>query len=154
MDYQKEFVIDFARRTRSNLEFIEAAERRGESVFEVTQLANSLLGLLVFPREQYMRSIPDTSLRELAEQGWPNIRSTHGELKEDTLKQLMRMLRNGIAHCNVEFIADERSAITGLTIWNTDKRGHRTWEATLMIDDLRSIALKFVELMEDNGGRK
>lgn len=51
MDYQKEVIIDFARRTRANLEFIECAEKCGESVFEVIRLANSLLGLLVFPRE-------------------------------------------------------------------------------------------------------
>lgn len=148
MDYQKELIIDFARRTRSNLEYIEKAEERGENVFEVTQLANFLLGLLVFPREHYMQSIPDTPLTVLAEQGWPEITTTQGELKEDTLKHLIRMLRNGIAHCNVAFDADERSQITGLTIWNTRGRT-KTWEVRLTIADLRAIAFKFVELMEE-----
>jgi hypothetical protein len=151
MDYQKEFVIDFARRTRSNLEFIEAAEKRGEAVFEVTQLANSLLGLLVFPREHYMRSIPDTPLPNLVKMGWPDIRTTLGQLPQDTLRQLMRMLRNSIAHCNVEFVADQDSRITGIVVWNTNKDGHRTWQAELTIDDLRAIAFKFVELIENNG---
>jgi hypothetical protein len=149
VDYQKDFIIDFARRTRSNLEYIEKAQERGESVFEVTQLANSLLGLLVFPREQYMSRIPDTPLTVLIEQGWPEITTTHGGLKEDTLKQLMRMLRNGIAHCNVEFTADDRSQITGLRIWNT--KGHsKTWEVTLTVADLRAIAFKFVELLAED----
>ena len=153
MDYHKEFVIDFARRTRSNLEYIEAAEERGESVYEVTQLANSLLGLLVFPREHYMQTVPDTPLSELVERGWPDIRPTHGQLPQDTLRQLMRMLRNSIAHCNVEFVADQDSEITGMKVWNT-KGGHRTWQAELTIDDLRTIAFKFVELIENNSKPK
>ncbi len=150
MDYHKEFIIDFARRTRSNLEHVEAAEKRGEAVFEVTQLANSLLGLLVFPREHYMRHIPDTPLAELVAKGWPDIRTTHGQLPQDTLRQLMRMMRNSIAHCNVEFVADEESQITGIKVWNT-RGGQKTWQAELTIDDLRAIALKFVELMEQEG---
>jgi hypothetical protein len=56
MDYQKEFIIDFARRTRANLEFIESAKR--PDVFEVTQLFNSMLGLLVFPQQSYIDRIP------------------------------------------------------------------------------------------------
>ena len=151
MDYQKEFIIDFARRTRRNLEFIEAAEKQGEDVLEVTQLANSLLGLLVFPREHYMKTIPNTPLSKLVEQGWPDIRTTYGKLKKDTLRQLMRMLRNSIAHCNVEFLADADSQITGIKVWNIyeDKKGEtrtKTWEAELSIADLRSIAFKFIEL--------
>lgn len=153
MDYHKEFIIDFARRTRANLEFIESASEQGANVFEVTQLANSLLGLLVFPREHYMRRIPDTPLGQLVEQGWPDIKTTHGRLKQDTLKQLMRMLRNGITHCNVEFLAGPDMQITGLTIWNSveDRNtGHnrRTWQAELTIADLRDIAFQFIELIE------
>ncbi len=87
MEYQKEVIIDFARRTRANLEFIERAEKCGESVFEVTQLANLLLGLLVFPREHYMQSIPETPLPELVEQGWPEVRTTHGQLSPNTISK-------------------------------------------------------------------
>lgn len=150
MDYQKEFILDFARRTRANLEFIEAAEARGDRVFEVTQLANSLLGLLVFPREHYMDSIPNTPLSDLVEQGWPTVRTTLGQLPQETLRQLMRMLRNSIAHCNVEFVASEDSQIVGLKVWNNDKHGSMTWHAELSISDLRAIAFKFINLIENN----
>jgi len=154
MDYHKEFIIDFARRTRANLEFIDAAQARGETIFEVTQLANSLLGLLVFPREHYMKRIPNTPLSDLVEQGWPDIKITHGRLKEETLKQLMRMLRNSIAHCNVEFVPGLDMQITGVRLWNTvwDKAAEcnrKTWQAELSIADLRAIAFKFVELIEE-----
>lgn len=44
---------DSAKRTQKNLEFIEKTKRDSPfiEVFEVTQLINSLLGLLVFPKE-------------------------------------------------------------------------------------------------------
>ena len=151
MEYHEEVVIDFARRTRANLEFIEKSADRRESVFEVTQLANSLLGLLVFPREHYMESIPDTPLSELVEQGWPEIHITQGQLPDNTLKQLMRMLRNSIAHCNVEFVVGDDRQITGINVWNTAKNSQRkTWQAELTITDLRTIAIKFAELIEQD----
>lgn len=103
--------------------------------------------LLVFPREHYMRSIPDTPLTELVENGWPNIQTTHGQLPQETLRQLMRMLRNSIAHCNVEFLADNDRHIIGVRVWNGQST-NKTWEAKLSIDDLRAIAFKFVELIE------
>lgn len=149
MEYQEQFILDFARRTRANLEYIEAAEQRGETVFEFTQLANSLLGLLVFPREHYMRSIPAIPLEELAESGWPAIRPTRGALPEENLRELMRALRNSIAHCNVEFVADRNGTLAGIKLWNMN-RGQLTWEARLTIQELRAVAFRFVELIEDS----
>lgn len=147
MEYQEQFIVDFARRTRANLEFIERAGKDGASVFEVTQLANSLLGLLVFPKERYIQSIPHTPLSELAAQGWPSVRTTQGQLREETLYGLIDMLRNSIAHCNVEFFSGPDSAISGIKVWNKYK-GQISWKAELTIADLRSIAFKFVELIE------
>lgn len=162
MNYHENVIIDFARRTRANLEYIEAAKGRGETVFEVTQLANSLLGLLVFPQQRYFSKIPETPLAELVEKGWPRIEATHGELPKDNLRQLLRMLRNSIAHCNVEFIAETAGTneiITGIKVWNTievekteegkkTKVRRKTWEATLSIQDLRTIVFKFIEMIE------
>lgn len=149
MDYQKEFIIDFARRTRANLELIESAKR--PDVFEVTQLFNSMLGLLVFPQQSYIDRIPKTPLRDLIDSGWPAIKIIKGDASYDNLQQLIRMLRNGVSHCNVTFIADNKNQLTGLKIWNHEggkKHNPTNWEAELSISDLRNIAIKFVELME------
>lgn len=43
--------LGLAERTRKNLFFIEAAFERGEDVHVITQVANSLLMLVVFPWE-------------------------------------------------------------------------------------------------------
>ena len=45
------FVKEFAERTRMNLEIVEKSD--APSAKEVTQLINSLLGLLVVPNERY-----------------------------------------------------------------------------------------------------
>ena len=58
----EEVVLDFALRTRKNLEAIEALQRLDAGVFEVTQQINSMLGLLVFPQQEYVESIPKTPL--------------------------------------------------------------------------------------------
>ena len=42
--------LDFAQRTLKNLEFLE--QNRGET-FEITQLINSLLGILIFLEQDY-----------------------------------------------------------------------------------------------------
>lgn len=148
MDYQKEFIVDFAKRTRANLEFIERSST--SNVFEVTQLFNSMLGLLVFPQQRYMDQIPQTPLQELVNSGWPTIKAK-GPATCENLRQLIRMLRNGISHCNVRFIADDKKQLAGMCIWNHEggkSQNPINWEAELSIKDLRTIAFKFIELME------
>jgi len=149
MDYQKDFIVDFAKRTRANLEFIEHAT--GSNVFEVTQLFNSMLGLLVFPQQSYMDRIPETPLQDLVNAGWPAINVIKGSPSYDNLRQLIRMLRNGVSHCNVRFIADNNNQVTGLRVWNHvggNKINPKNWEVDLGIHELRAIAIKFIELME------
>ena len=161
MDYHNEFIVDFAQRTLANLKYIDAQVKgipdEKRKLYEVTQLVNSLLGLLVFPREQYMKEIPETPLNELVAKGWPEIKTTRGTLPKDNLHQLMRMLRNGVAHCNLEFVSDLDHKICGIRIWNgkpCNECGAVTWEATLSIVDLRKIVEKFVELIEEQVGSR
>jgi hypothetical protein len=71
----KKLIRDFAVRTRANLTRIYdlAALEQGQdpasrTVFEVTQLINSMLGLLVFPKEAY-KGIPATPISDLEKGG-------------------------------------------------------------------------------------
>src|SRR5688500_7040073 len=71
---------DFAERTRKNLIVIEGlakthlGERPLEGVFEVTQLVNSLLGLLVFPQQEWFDKLPDTKLSQMAKPVWKELK--------------------------------------------------------------------------------
>ncbi len=159
----EEVVRDFALRTRKNLEAIEALQSLDAGVFEVTQLINSMLGLLVFPQQEYVESIPKTPLEELRRDGWPIPRVT-GEFQQVTdLNQLVRYLRNAVAHFNIVFIGDGENNIKVLRVWNMAPvrnengkmlRGQdgkiveeKNWEAELTVHQLRGIATRFIDLL-------
>lgn len=150
MNY-KYVVRDFAQRTHSNLTFIEAhvSQNPDAQLYEVTQLINSLLGLLVFPQQRFYDRIPPTPIQELSAQGWPNIQTLSGMPPCDNLRDLVRYLRNAIAHFNLEFMADPATHhITGLQLWNTYK-DKETWRIQLTIPQLRQLAFRFIDLIEE-----
>ena len=149
MNYQ-ELVKDFAQRTKNNLETLRAiqAERPDIEVFEVTQMVNSLLGLLVFPQQEYVNKIPATPIEELAASGWA-VPEVDGEFEQvNDLKQLVQYLRNAIAHFNIKFTEDERGEINGLIVWNYNPRERIiNWRAKLTLDDIEKITDSFIGLI-------
>jgi hypothetical protein len=115
-------------------------------LFEVTQLINSLLGLLVFPQQQYMQSIERIPLEELVQAGWP-IPQVDGYCPQvDDLNQLVRYLRNSVSHFNISFLTDRENQIAGLIVWN-EFRDRTTWRARLTIENLRGFCDRFVDLL-------
>jgi hypothetical protein len=151
MDYEANLVRDFAIRTRKNLEFIEEQQKQGVEIYEVTQLVNSLLGLLIFPHERYYDSIPRTPLTELEAQGWPRIEIIKGQSECQTLYNLVHFLRNGIAHFNIQFLPDQDGQLDGLRIWNQNPRtNQKTWEARLYIHQLRKITEVFIDCIQSS----
>jgi hypothetical protein len=149
MNYEN-LVRDFAKRTRANLVTLRSLPSVNPDlkVYEVTQLINSMLGLLVFPEQRYFNHIPKTSPEDLIHQGWP-IPEVEGDYPQvNDLQELVRYLRNGITHCNVEFLADSREQIDGLRVWNTNPRtGKTTWKARLTLEDMEKITDKFIQLL-------
>lgn len=146
----EDVVGDFARRTVANLAAIRHIRHNGQHgpVYEVTQLVNSMLGLLVFPQQKYVDRIPETSLADLESQGWPVPRVIGAYPQVANLRQLVRMLRNAIAHFNLKFIPGSENEIAALTVRNTHPKTHAvTWKAELSVEDLESITQKFVELL-------
>ncbi len=148
MEYKKDLIEDFARRTRDNLCRLRTMQADGAEVYEVTALVNSLLGLLVFPQQKYVDSIPETPIDELSRHGWP-IPEVVGDFPQVTnLRQLVRHLRNAISHFNVEFFPNHSGQIAGLVVWNVDPRSNRTtWKAKLSVSDLDAIAHRFIALI-------
>lgn len=153
MEYKK-VVGDFAYRTRQNLAFIDNAKKsESGAVYEFTQLVNSLLGLLVFPKEQYLSQIPATPLPALVAQGWLPIRITLGKENCKDLRQLITFMRHGIAHFNIEFETDG-SEVTGLKIWNYPggrKENGKNWEAYFSEAELRNFTSQFIDTLEKHG---
>lgn len=149
MEYMN-VVRDFAQRTLDNLNFIQSTKRSKSPVeiYEVTQLMNSLLGLLVFPQQRYIDSIPQLPLEELKKCGWPIPRVVGDYPQASDLRKLIRYLRNSIAHFNIEFISDEKHELHGLQVWNFDPRiKETTWKASITVEEIEMLARRFVELL-------
>lgn len=160
MDIQGEFVKEFAKRTRKNLEYIDSMVKgiddEERKLYEVTQLVNSLLGLLVFPQQEYVKKIPKTPLKNLGND-WPRFETISGKLKKDNLNCLIKTLRNGVAHRNLEIDSKDKK-MNAITIWNKtwDKKdkddriiehGEITWKGRLNIDDLRKFVMRFSDCL-------
>lgn len=140
----EDVIKDFAKRTRANLAAIEQLKANGVTIYETTQLINSCLGLLVFPRERDIENIEEIPLEELSRMGWPIPRVTEGSPQVKNLKELVTYLRNAIAHCNIIFIGDGHNEIYFLRVWNERrKNGPKNWEADLSVEDLRKFVDRF-----------
>jgi hypothetical protein len=150
VDYRN-VVRDFAQRTNKNLVFIEQSVGADPELelYETTQLLNSMLGLLVFPKAEYYKRIPKIPLTELEIMGWPNVQVLEGNPPCGDLRELVRLLRNAVSHFNIEFLANEQTQqLTGMRLWN-EWKGKKTWGVELTLNELRQIAMLFIDLIED-----
>ena len=126
----EDVIRDFAIRTKKNLAIIEQLHKNGNEAYETTQLVNSCLGLLVFPQQHFIDRIPETPMDQLIQEGYPEPQVTGQFSRVASLKELIRYLRNAIAHFNIKFLGDSKNQIRGLRVWNINpKSGRKTWEA-------------------------
>ena len=96
----KEFVADFVQRTKDNISC-------GYHPHEITQLINSLVGLLILPKERYYDNIQNTMIdRQLLNElrqciDIPSANHRHN------LKFIVRRMRNAISHFHIECKVDK-----------------------------------------------
>jgi len=99
MEFTEKFLKDFIERTDVNLEFIRAAHANDEKVFEVTQLINSMLGFIVFPKERLYDLIDKKKpLDTFRQDGWEIPEPTIGDKPYwNNLYDFIRHMRNGVS---------------------------------------------------------
>ena len=117
MSMYDEFTKDFATRTLENLNCIETAEKNGKNTYEVTQLINSFLGLIVFPQEQDKERIRRVSIKqEIIDDLCSGVlENTYTDQhKELNLENIVYHFRNAISHGRVEPHADRNKKISVL----------------------------------------
>jgi hypothetical protein len=141
-------IRDVMRRTIENLNFVEAHKsQRGP--YEVTQLLNSFLGALCHPWEACRIDLNAKSLSEAVSEGWPAIaKERPRDCEPQSLGDLIRLMRNAIAHGNIEFLPGSVGEIRALRIWNME-RDRRNWGALISVSDMRSFLHRFVAIAEE-----
>jgi hypothetical protein len=145
----------FGQRTRKNLEYLKNVSNNNQEVHIVTHLANSLLGLIVFPWEQnFVEHIEKIQLDELQRKGWPQFKITKGKKKCKTLGSLIRHIRNVVAHGRIRFSSDSPD-INEVVINFEDYYSNAIephWCAHLEAKYLHAFCVQFVELLENTIG--
>ena len=139
-----------------------------EDVHVVTQLVNSLLGIVVVPKERDLKKLRlSKTLNELYKQKWPQWNIPCGRDACDTcckctetatLKDLIKRLRNAAAHGHFDFVGDpfvedansrdlEKVRIVVRDKYPNDTKYH--WCAEISGPDLYLFCLKFLKHIEE-----
>jgi len=143
-----EKTIEIARRTRSNLRYIDEQHERGEKVYTFTHLFNSMLGMLVCVRENYYKGSNSRSVEWADLMKWNQLEPSPEIMdKADAFSTLISNLRHAFAHSNYDFISNSDRKISGIRVWKIEN-GIETWNATLTEEELREIANLAVEYLE------
>lgn len=151
-----ESYLSFARRTKSNLDFIQQASGDPKlQVYEVTQLVNSLLGLLLFPRTYTLGYFRSYKLNQLDPHCWPDLTNqsnARDKLPIITLEQVLREMRNAVAHNDLSFIPDRNNDIQRIVFQNENSKGfdnpYREWSLQLTLPELRLLLNSLLSLYE------
>jgi hypothetical protein len=152
--------LEFARRARKNLAFIEkaAGDKPDSGVHVVTQLTLSLLGIIVFPKENlFLDQVETMKLSTLEADGWPMWVIARDDDKAPTLTlgQILKHLRNAVAHGRISYTSDS-PLIENVSLLVEDKRRREDsepyWRAEIKAEHLRSFCDRFFTLIDETIG--
>jgi ADP-ribosylglycohydrolase len=144
----------FAQRTLANLDHVLETARANRDLHPVTQLANSLLGLVVFPYERAI--VKKLEERELASlDGWPKwdlkVDDSEPSKKTKTLGRLLWHLRNAAAHGRLRFSSDSTD-LQDVRLIVEDKPNQPdatvNWRAEISAAQLEGFCRRLVQLIE------
>lgn len=114
MSMYTDFTRDFAERTLKNLDYIETSEKKGENTYEITQLINSFLGLIVFPQENDKARVSQVAIDSKIIQDLDVCITGNtytGQYGAVNLQNLIYHFRNAISHGHIEPYANENGEI-------------------------------------------
>lgn len=156
------FISDFAKRTMENYKLIS---ENPNSRYEVTQLINSLFGLLIVPNEKYKyrkngQGLKENMLKKTTE--YNSILQTINTLKNTQklynnyneaheVSAFIKHLRNSLAHSGNEGIhflpCEEGQEITSIIFYDTDKdmiqngTNYHEFCVELQIEEIEKLAI-------------
>jgi hypothetical protein len=136
MEYDHDFARSFMERTLSIANTYSGPN-------DATLLMNCLLGLLIVPKEALLDKVPTSNFESLAEWGiQPSSikrfgRCEFGDEHRPNLRQLVRRLRNAVAHFNIEPL-HEKGAVKGFAF--RDRNG---FHALVSLSEMHTLCLSY-----------
>ena len=143
------FELDFVERTMHNLQEIEELSK---NIYEFTNLLNQCYGLLIVPGEfAKRRGLISNMNKHLDYYGFKKEQSLRFDADKLTISNLLRHLRNGLAHGRIEVLDYDNGTIAGIKIWDTysnkkivlNKDIHTI--IVFSVEELRTFAIKVAE---------
>ena len=143
------FELDFVERTMQNLQEIEELSK---NIYEFTNLLNQCYGLLIVPGEfAKRRGLISNMNKHLDYYGFKKEQSLRFDADKLTIPNLLRHLRNGLAHGRIEVLYYDNGTIAGIKIWDTysnkkivpNKDIHTI--IVFSVEELRTFAIKVAE---------
>ncbi|MFY9328231.1 MAG: HEPN family nuclease [Georgfuchsia sp.] len=141
MEYDKKFTRSFMQRTLT-------LARNYSGSLDATLLINCLVGLLIVPKETLIERIPATDFESLKDWGInPSSikkvgRCEYGHEHRPNLRQLVRRLRNAVAHFRIE-PHHNAGNVVGFSF--RDKNG---FHAEISLDEISTFVTKLAEYLE------
>jgi hypothetical protein len=136
------------------LDHVLETARENPELHPVTQLANSLLGLVVFPYErEVVKILAERKLSSL--DGWPKwdvqLDASEPSKRTTTLGRLLWHLRNAAAHGRLTFSSDS-TELAAVRLVIEDKINSSNapvnWRAEISAADLESFCRRLAKLIE------
>lgn len=165
----EQFIGDFATRTVKNMNYIFNHTEDG-NLFEVTQLINSLLGLIIIPTEAYKRKVKDKQLKHHAPTEYKKTYNLIAQCAEEnryycdyqkntntiiygnehSVVDFITHIRNAVAHGGNKgihfFPLEENGRITSVYFYDNDEKTKNEREKVhqfcvkLSVDEVKSLA--------------
>lgn len=136
--------IDFVERTLKIMnQYDNCSNINNDEKSEVTLLVNSLLGLIILPKEKSLAFIPKENFIE-------DIGLINSCITEEfnTLKKLITALRDSIAHFNIEFTSNDITCeIEKIIFYNDKKNSLENPIAIFDSKELRKFITYYSELL-------
>lgn len=148
--------LGFAERGWSNLTIIEDTFKTQGKGHVVTQLVQTLLSVLVFPKERWFYEyLSKVEISKLEKRDWPLPKQVIGTTSD--MNQLLRHMRNAVCHGGVTFYSDAPSGsdsrfVEEITIEFVDRPKRNSdicWKVIMEGKDLRRFLYKIFERLRD-----
>lgn len=131
------FEYDFIERTLADI-------KRYNGQFEVTALLNSCVGLLIIPKENLFDKLPDIDIQSYGINS-RLVRLNDGNSQPYSLKNVLRHIRNSIAHGNFKQEDVSGGIIRSLRFQDFNiirGKSNLTFELILGVEEFRDFAMR------------